>query len=161
MKKIEFYIERSADACNAVAAVAVVAMTFVIMCDVVMRFFKIALPGAYDMVGLLGAVVVAFALTSTSIQRGHIAVDFVYDKVPQRYRLFFDVFNELAGSVFFALLAWQCLAYAAALKSAGEVSLTVKIPIHPFVTGIGLNCALLSMYLLLHLVRAVRGVLTR
>jgi len=161
MKKIEFYIERSADACNAVAAVAVVAMTFVIMCDVVMRFFRIALPGAYDMVSLLGAVVAAFALTSTSIQRGHIAVDFVHAKVPQRYRPLLDMFNELAGSVFFALLAWQCLAYAAALKTAGEVSLTIKIPIHPFVTGIGLNCALLSMYLLLQLARAARGGLRR
>jgi len=161
MKKIKFYIERSADACNAVAAAAVVAMTAVIMCDVVMRLCRTALPGAYDIISLLGAVVVAFALTSTSIQRGHIAVDFVYDKVPQRYRLLFDVFNEFAGSVFFALLAWQCLAYAAALRGAGEVSLTIKVPIHPFVAGIGLNCALLSMYLLLQLARALRGVLRR
>jgi len=161
MKKIEFYIESSADACNAVAAVAVVAMTFVIMGDVVMRFFKIALPGAYDMVSLLGAVVVAFALTSTSFQRRHIDVDFVYDTVPQRYRFFFDIFNELAGCVFFALLAWQSLSYAAALRAAGEVSLTIKVPIHPFVTGIGLNCALLAIYLLLQLARALRGVLSR
>lgn len=161
MKKIEFYIEKSADACNVVAAVAVVVMTAVIMCDVVLRFFKVPLPGAYDIVSMLGAVVVAFALTSTSIQRGHIAVDFVYEKVPQRYRLFLDIFNELAGSVFFGLLAWQCLAYASALRSAGEVSLTIKIPIHPFVLGVGLNCALLSLYLLLHFARALRGVLTR
>jgi TRAP-type C4-dicarboxylate transport system permease small subunit len=159
MKKTEFYIEKSADFCNAVAAIAVVGMMSVTALDVAMRFFSISLPGAYDVVSLLGAVVVAFALTYTSIQRGHIAVDFVYQKVPESYRPFFDIFNELAGCVFFALLAWQCFVYSAALKSAGEVSLTIQIPMYPFVAGIGLNCVLLSLYLLLNLVRAFKGVL--
>ena len=161
MKKTEFYIEKSADFFNAVAAVAVVVMMSVTALDVVMRFFRISLPGAYDVISLLGAVVVAFALTYTSIQRGHIAVDFVYQKVPERYRPFLDIFNEFAGCVFFALLAWQCFVYAAAFRSAGEVSLTIQMPVYPFVAGIGLNCVLLSMYLLLHLVRAFKGVMKR
>jgi len=161
MKRTEFYIEKTADFCNAASAVAVVVMMAVIVCDVVLRFFRIPLPGAYDVVSLLGAVVVAFALTYTSIQRGHIAVDFVYQKVPLRYRPLFDIFNELCGSVFFALLAWQCFVYAGALKGAGEVSLTIKLPTYPVLAGIGLNCALLSAYLALHLVRAIRGVLNR
>ena len=161
MKQTEFYIEKSANFCNAVSAVAVVLMMSITTLDVVMRFFRISLPGAYDMVGLLGAVVVAFALTYTSIQRGHIAVDFVYQKVPDRYRPWLDIFNELSGCIFFALLAWQCFVYAGSLKDVGEVSLTIQIPIYPFVAGIGLNCVLLSMYLLVHLIRAVRGVLKR
>jgi len=161
MKKTEFYIEKSAGFFNAVAAAAVVLMMTVTALDVAMRFFRISLPGAYDVVGLLGAVVVAFALTYTSIQRGHIAVDFVYQKLPERYRPFLDMFNELVGCIFFALLAWQCFEYAAALKSAGEVSLTIQIPVYPFVAGIGLNSVLLSMYLLVHFVRAVKGVFKR
>jgi hypothetical protein len=63
--------------------------------------------------------------------------------------------------MFFALLAWQCFVYSAALKSAGEVSLTIQIPIYPFVAGVGLNSGLLSAYLLLHLVRAFKGVFKR
>ena len=161
MKKTEFYIEKSADFCNTVAAIAVVGMMGVTALDVAMRFFSISLPGAYDVVSLLGAVVVAFALTYTSIQRGHIAVDFVYQKVPASYRPLFDIFNGLIGCIFFVLLAWQSFVYSAALKSAGEVSLTIQIPIYPFVAGIGLNCVLLSLYLLLHLMRSVRGVFTR
>ncbi len=161
MKKIEFYIDTTADFCNAAAAVAVVVMMAVVVCDVTLRFFKIPLPGAYDVVSLLGAVVVAFALTYTAIQRGHIAVDFVYQKVAQRYRPLFDIFNESCGCVFFALLAWQCFVYAGVLKSAGEVSLTIKLPTYPIVAGIGLNCVLLSMYLFLHLLRALRGAFRR
>jgi TRAP-type C4-dicarboxylate transport system permease small subunit len=161
MKRVEFYIEKSADICNAVAASAVVMMMAVIVCDVVLRFFRIPLPGAYDVIGLLGAVVVAFALTYTSIQRGHIAVDFIYQKVPDRYRPIFDIFNELCGCVFFLLLAWQCFVYAGALKNAGEVSLTIQLPTYPVLAGIGLNCVLLATYLALHLVRAIRGVRNR
>ena len=72
-----------------------------------------------------------------------------------------SVLNALAGCIFFLLLAWQCFVYAIALKSAGEVSLTIQIPVYPFVAGIGLNSMLLSMYLLLHFVRAVKGVFKR
>lgn len=161
MKKIEFYVEKSADVFNAVAAVAVVGMMGVTALDVVMRYFRIAFPGAYDIISLLGSVVVAFALTYTSIQRGHIAVDFVYQKLPERYRPLFDIFNELAGGVFFALLAWRCFVYAGMLRGVGEVSLTIRIPTYPFVAGIGINCALLSLYLLLRLVRALKGALKR
>ena len=161
MKKIEFYTEKAADACNVIAAAAVVAMMLVIVLDVTMRYLRIAMPGAYDMVGLLGAVAVAFALTYTSVQRGHIAVDFVYRKVPERFRPFFDIFNECAGCVFFALLAWQCFAYAGILKRAGMVSLTIQIPTYPFLACIGLNCALLSAYLLLHLLRSFKGAFAR
>jgi len=160
MKKIEFYVEKTADACNAAAAVAVVVMMVVTALDVVMRYFRISFPGAYDIISLLGAVVVAFALTYTSIQRGHIAVDFVYQKLPERYRPLLDIFNGFAGSVFFGLLAWRCFVYAAMLKSVGEVSLTIKIPTYPFVAGIGMNCALLSFYLLLRFFRSIRGVRT-
>ena len=161
MKRLEFYIEKSAGLSNAFAGIAVVVMMLVIACDVTLRFLKVSFPGSYDIVSLLGAVVAAFALTYTSIQRGHIAVDFVYRRLPERYRPVLDIFNGLLGSIFFGLLAWQCFAYALELKNAGEVSLTIQMPVYPFVAGIGLNCALLSAYLLLHLLRSIRGVLKR
>ena len=161
MKKIEFYIEKSADVSNAVAGIAVVVMMLIIACDVTLRFFKISFPGSYDIVSLLGAVVAAFALTYTSVQRGHIAVDFVYRRVPERYRPLLDIFNGIAGSAFFVLLAWRCFVYAVELKEAGEVSLTIQVPVYPFVAGIGLNCVLLSAYLLMHLLRLLRGVFKR
>lgn len=161
MKKIEFYTEKSADFSNAVAGVAVVVMMLVIVCDVTMRFFKVSLPGSYDVVGLMGTVVAAFALTYTTIQRGHIAVDFLYRRVSKRYRPVLDVFNGFVSTAFFALLAWQSFIYAAELKNAGEVSLTIQVPVYPFVAGIGLNCTLLSVYLLLHFVRSTRGVFKR
>ena len=161
MKKIEFYIQKSAGLSNVVAGIAVVVMMLIIACDVTLRFLKVSFPGSYDIVSLLGVVVAAFALTYTSIQRGHIAVDFIYRRLPERYRPVLDIFNGLLGSAFFGLLAWQCFAYALELKNAGEVSLTIQMPVYPFVAGIGLNCVLLSAYLLVHLLRSIRGVLKR
>ncbi|HNR90226.1 MAG TPA: TRAP transporter small permease [Spirochaetota bacterium] len=156
MNKLEYYLTRISDSFNVVAAAAVVLMMLVIIVDVVLRIVRVSVPGAYDLISLLGAVAIAFSLTYTSIQKGHIAVDFLYQKLPERWQAGFDVFNESVGAGFFTVLAWQCFAYAAALRAAGEVSLTVKLPVYPFVAGIGASCALLSLYLLLNLAKAIR-----
>jgi TRAP-type C4-dicarboxylate transport system permease small subunit len=161
MKKLEYYLISISDKFNIVAAAAVVLIMLVIIFDIIMRIFRISVPGAYDVISLLGAVVIAFSLAYTSIQKGHIAVDFLYQKLPDRVKYIFDMFNEFMGCGFFAVLAWQCLVYASSLKTAGEVSLTVKIPTYPFVAGIGISCALLSVYLLLNFIHAVKGALKK
>ena len=156
MKKLEYLVRTIADKFNLISAAAVVIIMLVIVMDITMRIFRISLPGAYDIVSLLGTVVIAFSLTYTTIQQGHIAVDLVYQKLPEKIHPFIDFFNDAAGFIFFAVLSWQSFLYAGSLKAAGEVSLTIKIPSYPFVAGIGLSCLLLSIYLLLNLIKSAR-----
>ncbi|MBP7582751.1 MAG: TRAP transporter small permease, partial [Spirochaetes bacterium] len=141
--------------------VSVVLIMTVIVVDVVLRFFRHPIPGTIDIVGLLGSLVISFSRGYTSIQKGHIAVEFLYDKLPEKARGVIGAINELVGTVFFAILAWQSFIFALKLKASGEVSPTIQMPTYPFVFGIAVSCALLSLVLALNFARETRGVLKK
>ncbi len=161
MQRIEKILTSVSEKFNVVAAVSVVLIMTVIVVDVVLRFFRHPIPGTIDIVGLLGSLVISFSLGYTSIQKGHIAVEFLYDKLPEKARGVIGAINELVGTVFFAILAWQSFIFALKLKASGEVSPTIQMPTYPFVFGIAVSCALLSFILALNFARETRGVLKK
>jgi TRAP-type C4-dicarboxylate transport system permease small subunit len=133
---------------NWIAAGAITAMMLLTCADVVMRLFRRPIPGTYEIVGFLGAVFAAFSLAFTSVERGHIAVDFLVKKFSARTQLVIESINAMVCATLFALITWQSLRYAADLKASGEVSMTLQMPIHHFVEGIAVGCALLTIVLL-------------
>ncbi|CAN2040437.1 TRAP transporter small permease [Candidatus Magnetomoraceae bacterium gMMP-15] len=132
---------------NWVAAASVTAMMLLTCADVILRIFRCPIPGTYEIVGLLGAVFVSFSLAHTSMERGHIAVNFLVEKFSKKIQKIIDGINSLICSVLFALITWQSVIYAQSLKEAGEVSLTLQIPIYPFIYGISIGCGMLSIVL--------------
>ena len=145
--RLEQWVAKAADLFNWVAAAAVAGMMVLTCLDIVLRLFRHPIPGTYEMVGFLGAVFAAFSLGYTSVNRGHIAVDFLVQKLSPRTQNWVDGVNALICSIFFGFLARQCLVYAADLKSFGEVSMTLQMPIYPFVNGIAAGCFLLTLVL--------------
>jgi TRAP-type C4-dicarboxylate transport system permease small subunit len=144
---------------NVVAGAAVIVMMALTCADVVLRLMRHPIPGTYEVVGFLGTVIISFSLALTSLEKGHIAVDILVERLPQRIQIAIETFISLVGAVLFALVAWQCLFYAMDLKRSGEVSLTLAMPIYPFVHGIALGSGLLCFVLLSECLRsAVRMV---
>lgn len=153
--RIEQWTAKIADAFNWVAAAAVAAMMVLTCMDIVLRLFRHPIPGTYEMVGFLGAVFAAFSLGYTSVNRGHIAVDFLVQKLPARAQSAVDAANAAICAVFFGMLARQCLIYAADLKGFGEVSMTLQMPIYPFVYGLAAGCGLLTLVLAVRFLKDV------
>ncbi len=141
--RLEKWTVRAAEIFNWVSAAAVTGMMLLTCMDVVLRLFRRPIPGTYEVVGFLGAVFAAFSLGYTSTNRGHIAVDFIVQKLPPRAQTVIDGVNALVCAVLFGLLARQSMRYAADLQSFGEVSMTLQMPVYPFVYGIAAGCWLL------------------
>ena len=141
---------------NYTACLAVVVMMLLSCADVAMRLFGAPIPGTYEMVGFLGAVIVSFALAYTSLQRGHVAVELLFEKLPPRAQCFVEASGNLIGATLFGLMAWQCLAYGTDLRHSGEVSLTLQMPVYPFVYGIALGSGMLALVLLIGFIRSLR-----
>jgi TRAP-type C4-dicarboxylate transport system permease small subunit len=74
-------------------------------------------------------------------------VDFLVQKLPPRAQTVIDGVNALICAVLFGLLARQSMRYAADLQSFGEVSMTLQMPVYPFVYGIAAGCWLLVLVL--------------
>lgn len=134
---------------NGLAAASLVLMMLLTFFDVVLRFFRHPIPGTYEMVGFAGAILVSFSLAHTSLERGQIAVDFLVSKFSRRIRIIIDRINSLICAVLFSLISWQSVFYALNIKNAGEVSMTLQMPIYPFILGIAAGCGVLSLVLLL------------
>ena len=115
--RIEQWTAKVAEVFNWVSAAAVAGMVVLTCMDIILRLFRHPIPGTYEMVGFLGAVFAAFALGYTSVNRGHIAVDFLVQKLPARAQSLVDGINDSICAVFFGFLSHQCLVYAGDLKS--------------------------------------------
>jgi TRAP-type C4-dicarboxylate transport system permease small subunit len=141
-------INTLSDAFNWLAALAVLVMMILTCADVVLRFFRHPIPGTYEIVGLLGTVAVSFALAHTTAHKGHIMVEFLTRRMPEKAQHIIAAAGELLGAALFAILARQSILYALDLKRTGEVSLTIAIPIYPFAFGIAIGCLLVCFVLL-------------
>lgn len=147
IQRLEKWSTRASEIFNWVAAAAVTGMMLLTCMDIVLRLFRRPIPGTYEVVGFLGAVFAAFSLGYTSANRGHIAVDFIVQKLPSRVQTIVDAVNAAVCAALFGLLAQQSMRYAADLRSFGEVSMTLQMPVYPFVYGIAAGCWLLVLVL--------------
>src|SRR6056297_571502 len=96
---------------NYLAALAVMAMMLLTTLDVILRFFRCPIPGTYEVVGFLGAIVIAFSLGATSLSRGHIAVDFLIKKLPLPAANFIERLNLIICLGLFILITRYMLGY--------------------------------------------------
>ena len=153
LQRIDYWISTVAAVANQLAAAAVVGMMLLTTADVILRFFRCPIPGTYEIVSFLGAVMISFSLAATSINRGHIAVDFLIKKLPPKAAGFIDRVNTVICAVMFILITRYLLLYAADARRVGEVSMTLQIPVYPFIYGIAAGCAVLCAVFLLQIVR--------
>lgn len=155
------YLARTGRGFNLLACAAVIIMMLLSTADVLLRLWGRPIPGTYELVGFLGTLVVAFALAFTSMEKGHIAVEILVERLPQRAQLAIDAFGNLMGMLLFGLIAYQAFIYALDIRKSGEVSLTLQLPPYPFILGIAAGCALLALLLMVNfaksLQRTIRG----
>ncbi|HPA15553.1 MAG TPA: TRAP transporter small permease [Desulfobacterales bacterium] len=161
MSRFEKILLFLSDRLNWIAAGAVIVMMLLTSADVVLRFFRRPIPGTYEIVGLLGAVVISFSLAYTSVKKGHIAVEFLVERFPRKIQTFINAINDFFSALLFGLISWQSMLYALDLKGSGEVSLTLQMPIYPYVYGISTGCGLLCMVLLAEFLKSLQGIRTK
>lgn len=155
------YIAGAGRVFNVLACACIIAMMLLSTADVIMRFFGRPIPGTYELVGFFGTLMVSFALAFTSLEKGHIAVEILVSRFPQRIQFAVESFGNLLSCLLFGLIAWQAFIYAADIRRSGEVSLTLQMPVFPFIYGIAAGCALLSLILITDFFKSLRRTLAR
>lgn len=155
------YLTRAGKGFNTLACAAVIAMMLLSSADVVLRLFGKPIPGTYEMVGLLGTIIVSFALAFTSMEKGHIAVEILVNKLPQRAQFAIEAFTNFVSLLLFGLIAYQAYIYALDIKKSGEVSLTLQMPIYPFIFGMAVSFGLLCLLLIADFIKSLQRTVSR
>ncbi len=129
-------------------SLAVLALMSLATLNVVLRWpFGIPYRGTYEVVGFLGAIVIAFALGYTQKRKDHIVVDILSEKFPKRVNQLLDGVSYLVTMIFFAIVSWQVFAWGVKIRNSGEVSETLKIIYHPVIFAVASGFAAFSFTL--------------
>jgi len=139
---------------NAGACLLLTAVMAVTCADVLLRvLLRRPIPGALDLVEFGGGLIIALALPYTTAVKGHVAVEFFFHKLRPRARIVVDTLERLCGITLFGALAWGCYRSGLALKHAGQVTMTLRLPLYLLPWALGGSCcvvAIVVLYNLLH-----------
>jgi len=124
-----------------IARFTLFAMMLLTCCDVFLRYvFNRPIIGAYDLVALLGSVVISFSIPRTTLNRGHVIMEALTEKLSERARRVFSAITRCLGIVTFIFIGWNLLIYGNILRSSGEVFPTLRMPIFYPAYAMGLCC---------------------
>ena len=126
-----------------------------VLTNIIMRnIFRLPILGTVEIVGLLIATGLGFALANCEMKNGNIAMDVVTEKLPPRVQKIIEIVTCSISLCFWAIVAWRIFVYAITSCINGRVTPTVSIPIFPFIFILGLNVCFLCAALAYKLIRA-------
>lgn len=138
----------------------VVGMMLVTCADVLARACGHPLKGSYDIVRLLSLITLSCALPYTTAVKGHVAVEFFFNKLPWLGRVVVDSVMRLLMIGLFGLMGYQGVQYGNSLLASGEHMATLNIPYYWASYIMALSCALSALVVVHHLVYPRKVMLT-
>jgi TRAP-type C4-dicarboxylate transport system permease small subunit len=125
--------------------------------DIVLRLFRRPIVGTYEIVGFLGAIVASLAMAQTTLERGHVAVEVVTNKLPPRVQQIVYLITNLLSIALFSVLALECVRYGNDLRIAGAVSMTLQLPFFTVIYGIAFASVVVCLVLIVDILMVVIG----
>lgn len=138
------------------AASVLAAMMFLMMADVVLRyFFGSPLSGAYEILQFMMSIVIPFGIAYCAHEKGHISVDILFALFPGRTQRILDCLTSFLVLLLFLVIAWQSVLYVKEIYEFGLTSGILYIPAYPFVGATALGFSALCLVLLLDFISAL------
>lgn len=137
------------------AAVFLVSMILLTCSNIFLRLVWMPVRGTFELMGFFGAIVTAFALGYTQINRGHIGIDIVVNLFSAKTQRLLNGINYFICMIFFAIAGWQIAKWATTLWQTGEVTETLRIIFYPFTYGVALGSIILALVLLVDLLKVL------
>lgn len=156
MKRFLDSVKRAGSVLAAIAGAALIFLMLLTIADVALRILGRPIVGTYELVGLAGALAVGLSLPLTSWVRGHIYVDSFVARLTRAPRAILAIVTRLLVLALFLLIGWNLIKYALDLRSAGEVTPTLRVPFFPVTLGVGLSCLIECLVMVADIVKILR-----
>ncbi len=141
----------------AVAVAGLVAMMVLTLADVVLRGFGRPIPGTYELVGILGAIIIGFSMPYTTMAKGHVIMDFLTESLSGSAQTALHVLTRILAIAFFIIAGWNLCALGNSYSRAGEVTLTLKLPLSPVFYVVAFCCFVECLMLVVELMPSGQG----
>jgi TRAP-type C4-dicarboxylate transport system permease small subunit len=155
--RIDRFIKKGAKAFAEIAGWLLFACMLIVTVNVILRkVFGSPLLGTYEWVGILTAVMISLGLAYCASVGGHIAIDFIFNKMKPGLQRAIAIICGGISCVVMGGVAVSIFQYANRLALNGEVSPTTRIPFYIFVYAAGVGFVAFLAVLLLDLYKVVR-----
>ncbi len=125
------------------------AMMLLTCADVVLRYFRYPIKGTYDIIGILGGVLIALPLSYSHVMGRQVAVESIFSKSGQTVQIITKGIVGLLSVGMVGLIAWRSFFLGNDLWRTGRVSDTIAIPVFPFLYVLTFGCAVYFLVLLI------------
>jgi TRAP-type C4-dicarboxylate transport system permease small subunit len=146
---LTFLASPAAKLLNGIAAAFLVGMMILTGLDVCLRYiFNNPIPGSFEITEFILPIVIAFGFAHCALEKGHVQVELLTSKLARRPQA---LMNGIACLVFFGLfllITWQSWIRAKGMIDTGQSSITLGIPVSPFVLALALGSAALCLVVL-------------
>jgi TRAP-type C4-dicarboxylate transport system permease small subunit len=127
---------------NIIAGIALTFMMCLTVADVLLRAAGRPIIGTYEVVALSLAVVIGFGIPKVSLDRGHVYMEFLLDKLGPRGKDIMNTFTRVLVLILFIFIGYNLFNVGAEFRASGEVSPTIKLPFYPVAYAVGVCCFL-------------------
>jgi TRAP-type C4-dicarboxylate transport system permease small subunit len=97
---------------------------------VTMRAVWRSIPGTFELISLLGGVVIGLAVPYTSQMNGHVIVDILLNKASKRAQDIVNVCTRIMVMVFFVFIALSLILMGLDHRASHEVTQTLRVPLY-------------------------------
>jgi TRAP-type C4-dicarboxylate transport system permease small subunit len=127
---------------NYIAGIALSIMMFLTVADVILRAGGHPIIGTYEIVALLMAIVIGFAIPQVSLDKGHVYMEFLLERMSGNWKNIMNTFTRVLCIVLFGLIGYNLFFVGAGFRASGEVTATIKMPFYHIAYGVAVCCLL-------------------
>jgi TRAP-type C4-dicarboxylate transport system permease small subunit len=138
--KLDGFLQIASKILNIIGGTALTVMMLLTVSDVILRTFGYPILGAYEMVAMLLAIVIGFTIPKVSLDKGHVIMEFVLEKLSPGGKAIMITFTRILCIILFAVIGYNLFLIANEFHMSGEVSSTLKIPFFPIAYCVGVCC---------------------
>lgn len=110
--------------------------------DVIGRYwFDKPVQGTFELTEIMLAVIVFCSLGFCQFSKGHISVDIVVSRFPNKFQKAVESLNYIVTITVLVLIAWMSFQNGMMLKDSMDMTMILGIPIYPFVLLVSLGAA--------------------
>ncbi len=160
MKQLAGLVDNLSRVLDRIAAFCIVAMMTVVVINIVLRVtLGRPLLGTMDYVNILMAMTIGLGLAYCGLKNGHIAVEFIVEKLSDRSQAVINIIINLIAVLFWGATAWYMAEYARNMMVTNLLAGTISIPLYPVFYLVAFGILVLCLVLVLKLSDSVRMVI--
>ncbi len=134
---------------------ALVMVMLVIVANILMRAWWKPLTGSYELVEILGAILLSMGVAYCAMQKSHVAMTFLVERMSPRNKAWTELGTNLISCLFLSLIAWGMLKHSARMYHRGLSTTALDLPLYPIYYLVAFGLIVLVLVALLELVKSL------